>query len=300
MAPIVRAHHEKWGGSGYPDGLAGEQIPIGSRILSAVDCLDALASDRQYRRALPLDQAIKVVQADVNKAFDARVVEVLARRYVELERMAKQGCGGIEKAKLSVDLKIERGGAPAAGFETVASTNGSNRDLVNFHNSLAGGERQMKLLEELSIELEKSVDRAQVFSVTQGILRELIAYDAMVFYVVQDERLLPEYLEGKGSGLFASLRIPVGMGLSGWVAENRKTIINGNPAVEPGYLDDPATFITLQSALAAPIEPASGGLLGVLSLYHRDRDAFTNENLKALLSAGTKLARALELVPVKA
>ena len=90
VAPIVRAHHEKWDGSGYPDGLAGEQIPIGARILSAVDCLDALASDRQYRRALPLDQAIKVVQADVNKAFDARVVDVLARRYVELERMAKR------------------------------------------------------------------------------------------------------------------------------------------------------------------------------------------------------------------
>ena len=90
------------------------------------------------------------------------------------------------------------------------------------------------------------------------------------------------------------------MGLSGWVAENRKTIINGNPAVEPGYLDDPARFITLQSALAAPIEPTSGGIIGVLSLYHLDRDAFTNDNLKALLSAGTKLARALELVPVKA
>src|SRR6185312_3797732 len=56
VVPIVRAHHEKWDGSGYPFGLAGEEIPIGARILSVVDCLDALASDRQYRRALSLDQ----------------------------------------------------------------------------------------------------------------------------------------------------------------------------------------------------------------------------------------------------
>ncbi len=61
VAPIVRSHHEKWDGSGYPDGLKAEDIPIGARILSAVDCLDALASDRQYRRALPLDEAMDYV-----------------------------------------------------------------------------------------------------------------------------------------------------------------------------------------------------------------------------------------------
>lgn len=296
VAPIVRAHHEKWDGSGYPDGLAGEQIPIGARILSAVDCLDALASDRQYRRALPLDQAIKVVQSEANKAFDARVVEVLARRYVELERMAKKGGGGIEKAKLSIDLKIERGAAPAAGFETVAPAGGAGRDLTNFHNSIAGHDRQVKLLEELDLQLEKSGDRAQVFAVAQKALTELIPYDALVFYVIRDEHLLPEYLDGKDAGLFASLRIPVGSGLSGWVAENRKTIINGNPSVEPGYADDPAQFKSMRSALAAPIEPSGGGITGVLSLYHQDRDAFTSENLKALVSAGTKLARALDNV----
>ena len=49
VVPIVRAHHEKWDGTGYPEGLKGEQIPLGARILSVVDCLDALASDRQYR-----------------------------------------------------------------------------------------------------------------------------------------------------------------------------------------------------------------------------------------------------------
>jgi len=72
VAPIVRAHHEKWNGTGYPDGLAGEQIPIGARILAAVDCLDALASDRQYRKALPLDDAMAKVAGEAGSSFDPR------------------------------------------------------------------------------------------------------------------------------------------------------------------------------------------------------------------------------------
>ena len=69
VAPIVRAHHEKWDGSGYPFGLEGEEIPIGARILAAVDCLDALASDRQYRRALPLHEAMEIVVSEAVTDF---------------------------------------------------------------------------------------------------------------------------------------------------------------------------------------------------------------------------------------
>ena len=88
VVPIVRAHHEKWDGSGYPFGLKGEEIPIGARILAAVDCLDALASDRQYRRALPLDEAMAHVESESGQSFDPQVVAVLLRRYRDLERMA--------------------------------------------------------------------------------------------------------------------------------------------------------------------------------------------------------------------
>jgi putative nucleotidyltransferase with HDIG domain len=83
VAPIVRAHHEKWNGSGYPFGLAGEDIPLGARILAVVDCFDALACDRQYRRAIPVDEAIAVVIGETGKSYDPRVVEILVRRYRE-------------------------------------------------------------------------------------------------------------------------------------------------------------------------------------------------------------------------
>ena len=73
----VRHHHENYDGTGYPAGLAGETIPTGARILAVVDCLDALASDRQYRRAMPLDEAMKVVESESGKAFDPEVVEAV-------------------------------------------------------------------------------------------------------------------------------------------------------------------------------------------------------------------------------
>src|SRR5271167_1282782 len=90
VVPIVRYHHERWDGTGYPNGLKGEQIPIGARILAAVDCLDALSSDRQYRRALPLDQAMAKVMSESGTSFDPRVVRALLARYVELEQKASE------------------------------------------------------------------------------------------------------------------------------------------------------------------------------------------------------------------
>ena len=89
VVPIVRAHHEKWDGSGYPYGLKGTEIPIGARILSAVDFLDALASDRQYRRAMPLDEVMQRLAAESGKSFDPKVVDVLKRRYKSLENLAQ-------------------------------------------------------------------------------------------------------------------------------------------------------------------------------------------------------------------
>src|SRR5208283_4181682 len=116
VAPIVRYHHERWDGSGYPDGLAGEEIPIGARILAAVDCLDALASHRQYRPALPLAEAMKQVKERADTWFDPKIVAILERNYIELERMAQITEDTTVPHALSKTVKVERGLAPATGF----------------------------------------------------------------------------------------------------------------------------------------------------------------------------------------
>jgi len=289
VAPIVRGHHEKWNGTGYPDGLAGEQIPLGARILSAVDCLDALSSDRQYRRALPLDEAIKVVQAESGKSFDAKVVEILARRYVELERMAKSSK---RIAKLPTNLRIERGEAPAAGFEKVAPD--AQKDLVNFHHSISDRGVRARLLDQLSSVLADCGGPDAAFAALRASLGLIVPYNAMAVYLRRGELLLPEVVDGGDFYNFTNVEAPLGGGLSGWVAENGKAIINGNPSVEPGYLNDPSRFSVLKSALAVPLATSSG-IVGVVSLYRTEQDAFTTDHLAALTSLASALAGVFEL-----
>lgn len=289
VVPIVRAHHEKFDGSGYPFGLKGEEIPIGARILAAVDCLDALASDRQYRRALPLQDAMEVVVKQAGKAFDPSVVEVLRRRYVELEQAAQQKAQLHEKRKLSTDVKITHGAAPAAGF---ANTGGDSAN-GNFLSSIAAARQEAQTLFELSHELGNSLSLDETLSVLSVRLRKLVPFDSIAIYVVRDEKLIPEHVSGDNFRLFSSLEIPLGQGLSGWVAANRKPIVNGNPSVEPGYLNDASKFSTLRSAISVPLEGVNG-VLGVLSLYKSEMDAFTQDHLRILLAISSKVALSIE------
>jgi putative nucleotidyltransferase with HDIG domain len=293
VAPMVRGHHEKWNGTGYPDGLAGERIPIGARILAAVDCLDALASDRQYRRAIPLSEAIRIIESEAGKSFDARVVEILVRRCDELAGLVNNGQ---RVARLGVNIKVERGDAPAAGFEKATAHLGgehAGRDLLNLHESIAEAGRRSERLAHLIGAIAQCADRVDVFAAMRSSLRGVVAYDALVVYLRRGESLTAEWIDGSDFQLFASLEIPVGGGLSGWVAENGKAIVNGNPSVEPGYLNDPSKFSILRSALAVPLISANG-IIGVLSLYLVSHDAFTTADLAALTPVGSMLAGALE------
>jgi HD-GYP domain-containing protein (c-di-GMP phosphodiesterase class II) len=71
---VIRCHHERWDGKGYPDGLAGEAIPLASRVFSVCDSFDAMTSDRPYRRALPFERAVEEIERCAGTQFDAEVV----------------------------------------------------------------------------------------------------------------------------------------------------------------------------------------------------------------------------------
>jgi diguanylate cyclase (GGDEF)-like protein/putative nucleotidyltransferase with HDIG domain len=294
VVPIVRAHHEKFDGTGYPLGLRGNDIPIGARILAAVDFLDAMASDRQYRRAIPMTEAMSRLSAESGKSFDPQVVRVLQKRYVELENLIHTQ---VDKHKAPVELSLTDGEVketrkiePAAGFEQQGKRQLAER---SFLSSIAAARQEAQTLFELTQDLGASLSLGETLSVFSVKLRNSIPYDAIAIYVRKGDELVPEYVNGDNFRLFASLRIPVGQGLSGWVAQNLKPILNGNPSVEPGYLNDESKYSTLTSALAVPLEGLQG-VVGVVALYHAEKDYFTSDHLRILMAVSSKMALAIE------
>jgi diguanylate cyclase (GGDEF)-like protein/putative nucleotidyltransferase with HDIG domain len=293
VAPIVRSHHERWDGSGYPEGLAGEQIPIGARILSAVDCLDALASHRQYRPALPLVEAMAKVKEMSGTWFDPQVVEILSRTYVELERAALLDEETAAPHSLSKTIKVERGLAPATGFESPETITRGLTDSADFLSSIASARQEAQTMFELSQELGVSLSLSETLSVLSMRLRRMIPYDSIAVFVNRNGWLLPELVSGDNFRLLSALKIRVGEGLCGWVAENCKPIVNGNPQVEAGYVVDPNKHSQLQSALVVPLEGLNG-VVGVLAMYQSGRDAFTSDHLRILLAVASKVALSVE------
>jgi HD-GYP domain-containing protein (c-di-GMP phosphodiesterase class II) len=82
---IVRCHHERFDGSGYPAGLSGEEIPLGARIFAIADAFDAMTSDRPYRRALPLEEAVDRIVAGAGTQFDPECAKAFADLVAEDE-----------------------------------------------------------------------------------------------------------------------------------------------------------------------------------------------------------------------
>ncbi len=87
---VVRSHHERWDGSGYPDGLARERIPLGARVFAVADTLDAITSDRPYRSAQTWDYALGEIEAQSGRQFDAKVVSAVHERSAELQTIREQ------------------------------------------------------------------------------------------------------------------------------------------------------------------------------------------------------------------
>jgi diguanylate cyclase (GGDEF)-like protein/putative nucleotidyltransferase with HDIG domain len=296
VVPIVRSHHEKWDGTGYPDGLKGEEIPIGARILSTVDCLDALASDRQYRRALPLDQALDYVVERAGKEFDPAVVAILKNRIYELEQKVRAATPTAGGTKLSTRARVSRGDAPAAGLaELATAVNKAHQSSapLDFISSIAAARAEFQTLHEMTRDLGSSLGLDDTLSLLASRLRSLVPHDCVAIYGLEDQALAPLHVAGEDEKHFRSLRIPLGEGLSGWVAQNKLHIVNGAPSVESSYLNDETRFTTLRSAIAVPLE-GMAGVVGVLTLYSREPDAFSQDNLRILLAISSKVGLTIE------
>jgi diguanylate cyclase (GGDEF)-like protein len=260
VAAIVRSSHEKWDGTGYPAGLRGEQIPAGARILAAVDCLDALVSTRGYRRAYSLEEAIRYMQTEAAKSFDPKVIEILADYYRELER----------------------------GGDDVAAPVPSDAVL----SPIAAARQEVQLLFALAQDLGNSLSLEETFSVLSQHVKQLCPHDTMAVYIRREDRLEAEFATGLDCEYIGSAVVAWGEGICGRAAATATALLNEDPLDYPDC-SGVSSARSLRSALAIPLEGFSG-VAGVLCLYAREKSAFTEDHLRILSAAATKVAVAVE------
>jgi response regulator RpfG family c-di-GMP phosphodiesterase len=103
LVPLVKYHHERWDGEGYPDGLLGEAIPLGARILALADSLDTMFSDRPYRQTKSYNEALEEVRRCSGSHFDPQVVAAF------LDLAKERGEGYFKNSATAVDKFIENG-----------------------------------------------------------------------------------------------------------------------------------------------------------------------------------------------
>ena len=309
VVPIVRSHHEAWDGSGYPDGLKGEEIPVGARILTIVDCFDALASDRPYRKALPLSEAMAHIKSRAGIQFDPAIVAILEQRHVELEELARNHEGTIEP--LDTDIAVWRGAAPGAGYQNdnggespgatdksaaLAPLSKAEETVAHFKalNLIAEASQEAQAIFEMTQMLGCSLSPNETISVMSSRLRRLVPFDCLAVYLKSDKHLVMRYADGECAHTFSNAPIPLGEGLSGWVAQNGKPSLNGNPTVEPNYQVLAKSSAKLNSALSLPLFDLTGAVFGVLTIYSAGVDSFSRDHLRIMQAIESKFSLSLQ------
>lgn len=156
---------------------------------------------------------------------------------------------------------------------------------------LAGGQARegVQLLFELMHDLSSSRHLPDLLALFAARVKLLVDYDAIGISVCREGRLTPEYAEGESFRLLSSLEIPIGGGLSGWVAQNGTAVLNGDPFVEFAYSGDPETVTSLRSALCLPLIGLTG-TIGVMTLYRNESNTFQPDDLRILLTISSKVS----------
>ena len=305
VVPIVRSHHEWWNGTGYPDGLRGEDIPIGARILTVVDCFDALVSDRPYRKGMSSQQALAIIRSMSGKQFDPSVVTVFERCHAEAELRA-EAIGQSAFTPLNTEIEVWRGIAPGAGFEAGSDENAPVRTALiederrpeipsglESLSLIAAASQEAQTLFEMSQSLGNSLSPSETVSVMASRLHRLIPYDICALYLRQGDTLTSRFIDGERAKQFISVPIELGEGISGWVAQSGKPILNGNAAVEPGCPMGADGNPLLRTAISIPLFDLQQQVFAVLTLYAAKADSFLRDHLRILQAMESKLSLSL-------
>jgi diguanylate cyclase (GGDEF)-like protein len=268
VAKYVRFHHERWDGLGYPDGLKGEEIPLGSRILAVADAFDAIRFSRPYKLAIPMDEALELLRAQSGTIYDPKLIELFVGNIEELEQAAIKESENLPEPSF------------AKYFETVnrALSAADDSDLNPTYAYDVPAE--LILLSEFCSSLAGNLDLEDVFPLFTSRMKKILPFQTCAFYLKDvDDYLHPAHASGRFSELIQQNLIGIGKGISGWVSAYKRPMMNASPALD--FPDIKSDFASFGDALVVPIIHEDESL-GTISLYAKESSTYGQYELNIL------------------
>jgi len=284
VAPIILSHHERWDGKGYPQGLKGEAIPVGARILTIVDYFDAVTTERPYHKALPHDSAIELLKHEAGRALDAALVDI----FIQILPALIAEADAEERALLATGVAP----APHGAGSTSAGLVPGGGVAPNAFENIAMAHREIYALYEIAQSMGTSLGVADTMALVSSKLTKIIPWSGCALFLAQNdtEILKCRYAAGVDAPQLLNTTLNFEEGLSGWVARNRRTLVNANPAItfESLGFSEPR----LQSAIVAPLY-FNDTFIGCLALYHTDTNRYNEDHRRLIERVGEQAGAVL-------
>jgi len=272
---IIRHHHERWDGTGYPGSLQGEAIPSGARILAVADSFEALTSDRAYRPRMEPAEALALIETWSGVQFDPAVVGALRENVATvLEAGAR-----VERDPAAADLVTHPAGAAgdqardAGGFgdalhQGIASAGAARGTAAAPRTPLAAGpgggardahaaQREVYALYEIARTLGSTLRIGEVLDLVVSRVAQLVPFRSCVVYLAEPGSgdLVARFASGANAAAFRGRRVRGGEGITGWAAGHRSTRFSGSPELE---------------LAGSGVEPEGYGTVAAFPLCHGD------------------------------
>ena len=291
VVPIVRHHHERWDGRGYPDGLKGDLIPLTARILTVADCFDAVREDRQYRKGMSRDEACQFLSGNAAAQFDPNVVEAFLANLVTYENeiaaykvsqhplMTPTTQAGLSESALSA--------VPAAGLAQTAT------ETPDYVKQIHAAHAEVAALYEMAQTFSASLDVQDVVTLTVNRLGRMIPFTTCAVYLrQQDDSALAAYTFGSNAEQIRGRSLAAGRGIAGWVVINGRPMSNTDPMLDLNeFLVNNETGY--RTAVVFPLTEGAD-TIGALALYTSELDSYSNDHLHLLESVSRLASTALQ------
>ncbi len=283
VVPIVRHHHERWDGMGYPDALRGEQIPMTARILAVVDCFDSAREDRPYRRGMTREEALALILRGSGTHFDPKVVDCFVKNIDRFERVVnalgldKHGVTEKElepRSLIDDDIHQSRERASALAYD----------QIKNAH-------REVYALYEIARTFGASLNIEDTVSILVNKVGHIVPFDTCVVYLHDEMKgyATAAHVAGKNADALKGRCIAPGEGVTGFALANRRPINQLHPSLDFDGVEFASNVSCNYQSMAALPLFKDDILLGALSVYSMELREYTDDHMR-LLETVTRLA----------